>query len=612
MLDVKVAAWDKALDAAFAAEENTDLEPLWLEVSAEIEAQPRHAGLRRLRMRMAEAFFEHAQLHEDLCALRDIEPGNRDVRLQLALVQHRWAFLIAPDEEDAAAEGGDAQSDDVVEVTRRDLEGGDDQQARTQLEHEALGWIAQLLRQHRADADFCATVLHQCSEASIYAPWLRLTLVLELAAAHPRDVRFKREVAMAWQELANQAPEGHDPDSGQLPMGFMLDVNGTLWDPFLQERALDAIDALLQRSPADTDLLARRARLLEARCDFPKAALAYAAAQGVLVTAAGQSADEEERESLAASAAEMGERSRLCQAGRVAIAEAMMAGIDDAIAQFRQALPVREDASEQARQFAQDWQKSMQASEKEFSESVDTLRATIPSHTLDPDVLEAFEAQAEQIATGIAASIELSPHGAFPVEPAQFESDWATPLAPVRAQFLDAGWRDLAWLEWPAFRKVFGHQVASAVMINAAGDSIAMATIAKGVLLVDLETELSDGRFIATSTSRGRNFLAAGIDLDTLLIEPSLQISEAVALHAARVDLALSVAPTCVTVKCADIGQAIQQQERIRELKTRFRLERGITESESLGIPHDFPEVFAPMLRAAFAKRMHELRLAQK
>ena len=71
-------------------------------------------------------------------------------------------------------------------------------------------------------------------------------------------------------------------------MGFMVDTQGSLWDPFMQERALEAYARLLERQPDDADLRSRRARLLEARADFPAAAREWELADTVaqrLVTA---------------------------------------------------------------------------------------------------------------------------------------------------------------------------------------------------------------------------------------------------------------------------------------------------------------------------------------
>ncbi|MDX2219382.1 MAG: hypothetical protein SF172_10195 [Burkholderiales bacterium] len=603
MLDQQVADWTQAFDAAMASSENTDLEPLWNDVCAAIEANPRHAGLRRLRIRMAASFYEHVREHEDLVALHGMEPSDREVWLDLALIQHRWAYQLVPGSDEDLQQEADADADAPV-----------DSSAQTQLENEARGWIAQIIRQNQADGDFCAKVLAGWSDAGIYAPWLRLTLVLEIAAAHPDDDRFSRELALAWLDLGNQLPEAYDPDSGQLPMGFMVDLQGGLWDPFMQERALDEFAALLQRLPNDVDLLSRRARLLESRCDLPLAAAAYVAAESAARSASQQTDEVDEKAALESTADELGERSRLCTAGRAAIVQAMLTSMDDAVAQFQQGFPVREDASERsrelAREFAEDWDRTMKQTAAELTENVDSLRTTLEGLTADAAALEAMEAQAAQIAAGIVGSVQVTPIGATPVEPTAFEEDWSTTLAPVNDAFRDAGWRQLGWVDWPEFRPVFGHQVVSSVWLSTDGGAVAFASSARGMTLVDVESEFSDGRLFATSTSRGRNFLAAGTDLDSLLIEPNLGIADCVALHSARVGLALARSPQSTLVRCHDIGQAIQQQERMRQQKTRFRIEHGITESESLGIPHDFPEIFAPMLRQKVAESMAGLRQA--
>lgn len=605
--------WSAALEAALASEEETDLEPLWNQLDAAIAQAPGDPGLRRLRIRFASAIHQPATWHQDLLALRAIDPADRENWLALALLQHRWAFLLADDDEgdegdesdgDAASEGA-ADTAVLVSVRTPDPEGEEADSRQAQLEREARGWLAQMLREHRADAAFAARVFARWAEAGIYAPWLRLTLALEAAAAHPGDAALLRVLGEAWADLANQAPEQLDLENAPPPMGFLFDVGGALWDPFLQERALAVLDTL----PPDLDTLACRARLLEARCDFPAAARAYAQAAEAAGRAAAEAADLAMRDAVASQQEELQERAGLCAAGRQAVAAAMIDGLADAVAQFGQPLPLPDDASEARRAFASEWAASQQGAAQELQAGLDAMRAARPADGPDPEQLDQMRAQARQIAANIVRGITLSPVHLEPLAPAGFEQDWETALQPARSALAALQWRDLGWVQWPAYRDLLGHQAVSSVWCDAGGHTIALVSAVGTMALVDLETELEDGHMVVTALSRGRNFLTGGPGVDTLFIEPALAMEDAVALHAARCAAARGTRPGVGTLRCTDLAAVEAAQERARKRKTAFRIAQGLTESESLGVPHDFPEVFAPLLRQAVFDAFQPLRI---
>jgi hypothetical protein len=607
----KLGAWRATLDAALASEEATDLEPLWDELTQAIQAEPDEPELRRLRARLAEAASMHAHRHEDLLALRRLAPTDRQAWVDLAFLQHRWAFLLARGDEDDAAEEADDDTPDGDETELHiAVRAGQPASgsARALLEQEALAWIAGMLRAHAGDAAFSVQVFTRWENESLYAPWLRLTLALEAVAAHPGDDELARVLALAWADLANQAPEGLDLENAPPPMGFLFDTTGTLWDPFLQERALDALADLLARRPGDADLLACRARLLAARCDFAGASRAFAEAAdaaGQLARTESQPEAQELAQQLQDELRDQGER---CAGGRAVLAAAMMDGIADAMAQLQRPMPMPEDASDAQRDFAASWEQSMRQGGDELAQQLEALRAAQPVDGPDEAQRARMQAGAQQVAAGVISSILLTPLRAEPLAETAFEQDWAAALQESRAALAALAWSDLGWLEWPDYRALLRGQAVSSVWSDPAGTTVALVSCVGGQPLVDLESELEGGPMLVTPLSRGRNFLVGGPAVDTLFIEPALPLADAVALHQARVRVVLARRPGARLLRCADLPAVAAAQERARASKTRFRLEEGLTESEALGIPNDYPEVFAPMARAAVRQALDAMR----
>lgn len=613
MIDRQVNAWRESFDAAMASDEESDLEPLWIEVGEAIDGNPAHADLRRLRIRMAECFHDHGTRHADLLALHGIDPSDRAVWLDLALVQHRWAFLLVPEEEAEEEEPDDDSGEDLsISIRVREPSEREAREPVAALERQAREWLSQLVRENRQDPDFCARVFAGMTEGNVYAPWLRLTLALESIATHPGDERFERELAFAWEDLANQTPENYDAEQAKPPIGFMFDVNAMLWDPFLQERALRALDRLLEHHPGDPDLLGRIGRLLEARCDFTAASEAWAQAHQAARDAAASQSDDEARDRLVALSAEYGRRADLCRGGRETLVSALFTEMSDAVATLELPFPRREGASEAAEAAADEMDRSRREQAEELNASVAQIRASMPAPAVGEETIEAMRAQARQVAASVIGSIRLAPLSVRPVTPADFEDDWAGALSAVRESFAALGWRDLGWAEWDDFRAMLGHQAVSSIWVDPLGATVAHAFQAQGMLSLDLETELTDGRCLASGLCRGRIFLTGGPEVDMLFVEPALSVPEAAALHAARVAQALAGAPGLALRPCARFDDAVAMQERSRESKNRFRLATGLTESESLGLPHDYPELFAPLLREAVNEALAAFRAATR
>ncbi len=606
MHEPDLVAFTMAVDTALAGDEDFDV--LWNELGRAITAWPRNAALRRLRIRLAEVAWHRATHISDLAALRELEPDNRDVWLELALLQHRWADLLVDGEDeetttlnDAFGEGNGVDVDSALWSDSHDSR-------RVALERQALQWLADLLETYREDADFCVEVFAHWAEASIYSPWLRLRLGLSAAATHPNDNRIRRVLAMAWEDLANQAPEDFDPTK-PLPMGFLVDLFGNLWDPYLIERAIQGHEELLQNNPDDSDLLRRRGQLHQAMSAFAVAADDFDAAATAIERAAGALTDEEERDSLLEEGRALRDQARQCRGGREALMQESLDAMGEAMGRLLRPIPSRAGVVDEASELILEWRQSAEERMQEFASDLGTLRQQGSKVRNEPDEeqLETLRSMVAGVTASIVQGLELTPAEVRNIEPEAFESDWPAQSQAFLAAMRGMGWQSLGWIEWPNFRNLFGHQVVSSVWADPAANCVVLGSLAFGRVLVDIETELDDGRQVVSSLSRGRNFLTGGAEVNTLFVEPTLPLEEAVALHQARVACICAreagVAPRPVN----NLHDVAARQESGRQAKLRFRLKQGLTRYEALGVPNDYPDVFAPMLQQAVKQEIASL-----
>lgn len=602
MNELELQALTAQVDQALANADQ-DTEATWRRLGEAIEAWPADARLRRLRIRLAEAAHAHTTRIADLSVLCSLSPDDRDARLDLALLQCRWAFLMVDDE---GEEDDDGDAEPPVEVA---VNGLTESTQQDRLEHEARGWLTQLVQTQRHDAAFCVTLLTRWSEAGIHAPWQKLQLVLLAAAAHPEDTRLARLLGEAWEALASEPPAVMDSE-GPLPMGFAVDVFGALWDPLLIERALLSHEQALARHPGDSDLLARCARLHQAMSDFPSAATWFDAAADALERSTGSTDDDEERAEGPRQAAELRALADQCRGGRTALTQASFDAIDDAMPQLQQPVTLPDDASDDVKEWLRSWQASSQERMGRLSAELELLREQQAGvrNTPDDEQLSELQQLAGSVAGRILASLPLEPMDMRAISPDEFEGDWPGLLQAQSSLLYGLGWRALGWIEWPMFRQLLGHQSVSSAWVDPACGSVALLSPARGTVLVDLETTLSDGRHLVTSLSRGNNFLTGGPQVDTLFVEPTLPLDEAAGLHEARLAWLLARSPGVSAHPPVTLDDVMAQQEQGRQAKLHFRLTQGVTRFEALGVPNDYPEVFGPLLQAELGEGLAALR----
>lgn len=614
MTEAELEALRVSVDAALVPGSDADIDSVWNALNETIAATPEDARLRRLRIRLARAGYEHHVEHADLLALLRLIPDDRDSALDLAVLQYRFASILIDTE---TSNSGDAPLDD----DQKDA-------AQKTLQQQALTWLVELFDQQRGDADFSARILEQWKTSDIYAPWLRLRLALRAAAAYPDNARVLHVLASAWDDLADQAPEGYVAGESKIPSGFLVDVTGMLRDPFMSARAIACYTALLQRQPDNAVALNARARLHESLYDYDDAARDFEAAAQAFERIAASVTPEEKRlveqgalddsdpaaalalERVAASSFAIAahEQAAQCRGGRAAHQASMQAAMQDALGKLRE--PMRRPSGN--RPEMQDLLADMERQRKQTLAELEGQLAEIARTMLPPRPNEQREAEfrtaAQQAAAKIIKALPTELPQILPVTPEQFEGDWLPHFEDFRAALRASGWCELGWVEWPRYRAMLGYQCVAPIWTDEHG-AVAMAFRAFGRMHIDVETELRDGRQFITSVSRGSNFLTYGDALDTLFVERSLPLQDICALHRAHVAWASATTnPPSAPRPVRTLQDVIDMQQRAAPLKVRYRLEHGLNHYEACGMHSDYPEVFGPLVQAAVREKLDERR----
>lgn len=552
------------LEQALAGE--ADFDATWERLDAALAAAPDDVDLLRGRIRLAEAAGLLGARIDALRRLVAVAPDDREARLDLALTQHRRAYFLVDDELDEEAQ--------QAELAR--------------LQAEAEGWFDALVAEHLADADFMARLFAAEHGPLQAAPWRRLRRLLEAQAAAPAHAGLGRLLALAWCDMAGRAPSNLD-DSGKVPMGFLCDPFGNLFEPLMIERALAALAPLLQAAPRDIELLAQRAQLSIACGRYADAAVDHEAIAAAWDERAAADADAR-AEALEAAEQARGEAER-CRRGRSAVVEASLGGLEDLIAQLGR---FQGDQGDQGDDDSAARRDELQA---EFETN---LRPQVEAMSSEPDA--AALAELDEIAAQVAARS----HGLLTFEPVELVPfDGALPdrwLAETGAQFEAAGWRHVGFCENPVFSARFGVPVICGLWTDPAGTSIAAATVAGALRVLDLESEFEGGLQLITTASRGRSNYGGGPGCDQIAVDADVPPTELAALHRARVAQRLALAPQQRALTIDSVAAFAAMQERQRRGKLAWRLAEGIGEYEALGMPNDHLEHFVPRVRRAIAE----------
>jgi hypothetical protein len=179
----------------------------------------------------------------------------------------------------------------------------------------------------------------------------------------------------------------------------------------------------------------------------------------------------------------------------------------------------------------------------------------------------------------------------------------APPQAPeprlvyLGAQLRLDGFAQLGWIENSWFNTLFSQRVLTAAWAPPTADLIVAGGVVGGIEAIDVETWLSDGRFLTTTASRGRNMFGGGPWEDALHVDTAVAIDELIALHRARLRMLLATTPNLAVWPVTTAAHFAEMQEALRQRKAEFRLAEGLSESEALGMAPEHPELAVPLLR---------------
>lgn len=586
-----------------ALDEALDFETVWAELSAALEQAPDAPELLRLRLQLAEAAGLREQRLADLQRLSALLPGDRDLRRELAFVQHRLAHWLGVDPDD---------EDEDVAPDPESLP-----PTTAALQAQAQAWCAGLAAAHAADADFMLDLLGHEDSPMRQAPWDRLRWLLEAMARSPSHAGLARLNALAWADLAGWLPPNWSDDQPP-PMGFMFDAFGSLHEARMVERALLALEPLIEAAPSDPDLRETRAALCTACSRYADAAADHIALAEIWTDRAAAASDDDEREACLARAGEARAQAGVCAAGRAAVVQASLRGIDEALSRWEQVGASGEDDRPELPEALREALAAQQVESEQRRGALRTqfeeqLRPAVEAAGSGPDAdtLAALEAQATDIAARLGGLLAFEPVKVIELSSDTLEAPMDPWLPETGEALQSAGWRWLAWCENPALRAVFGRQVVTGLWVDAAGTSVAAASTTGTLRVVDLESEFESGAQLVTTSSRGQSNFGGGPLVDQLAMDAGTPLHAMLALHQARVAWRLAARPGDPARRIDSVAAFAALQERQRQAKQAFRLAEGLGEFEALGVPSDHPEHLAPRLRLAAQRQFAEWAAAR-
>ncbi|MBH9578070.1 hypothetical protein [Inhella proteolytica] len=569
----------RAVDAAFEDDSETDLDELLARLGQAIAAAPQDRALRQLRLRLSEAIGLRELQIEDLSALVQADADDLQSALTLALHRHRWAgYLAAP--------AYDGNEDEELDDAAAEAAAQAEEAQRLALEQLSLQELRRLAQHPKADADFVEQLLQGWQERVFGQDWSLLAIALRAGARWPEAPALRRQRALAWASLAHQGPDFETPDE-RPPVGFAVDYAGGLHDPALCRRAHQAVDAALAAQPQDAELLDLRARLHLGLSDFAAAAQAFEAAAQTWRAQGDEDA-----------ATESADWARRCAAGRSALSDDLLGGLEEAVARLGQGAdsPPR---SEAAAAFLAEMNENMARLRSELEGQLAEARPAIEAENSAPSAeeLAELEALAQTLAPKLAGLLAFEPLRCREAHPRAAELH--PRLAEFDAQMQQLGFERLAWIEIQDYSERFGAITLTGVWPHPSGEATLLSTAVAALQVSELETEFSDGRQLITSQSRGRNYFGGGPQVDVLFVDASLPLEEVIELHRARVAHELAHTPGLALRPWKNAADFIAAQERQRQAKLAYRLAVGKDGWEARSVPVKHPEVFVPLMREA-------------
>lgn len=218
-----------------------------------------------------------------------------------------------------------------------------------------------------------------------------------------------------------------------------------------------------------------------------------------------------------------------------------------------------------------------------------------------PPATEFDVAQLSELAGKIASSVQrIVPHAPpmvwmHPLEAPPIEPE--ARLVYLGAQLKLDGFQQLGWIENSWFNTLFEQRVLTAAWAPSQSDLVVAGGVVRGIEAIDVETWLSDGRFLTTTASRGRNSFSGGPWEDSLQVDTAIAIDDLIALHRARLRVLLATTPGLTIWPVNSAHDFVEMQEALRQRKAAFRLAEGLSETEARGMAPHHPEIAVPLLR---------------
>ncbi len=620
------------IQVELACNDEADFEETMELLDSHIHAHPENAEYLRMRIAMFDAAYDHISAWKDRKVLALLQPEDLDNQLALLARQHKSAYWITDEvfEEKMQAlfpdEGGDEDEDDDgeeyedEEVSEEEevSEHEDDEDTEDepvdpallaarealekeaasyseQLEQQAMYGFVQLMKEHATDAGKADKILTAWSDANIWNPWLRYSMILQALAAHPDKVEFKKERARLLVAICDAVEE----DSAKAPPGFFEHmILGRMHAHTVYEaiNAIDEIDNL-----EDADLLTQKGHLLKALDKYSAAADAYRLAAKAY-EAAQQNSSEEEQEILNLRLQEVLQEADTCQGGRASIHARHFAELENTMAQLGQlstslrnqevSFSDRTEAMANLKSALGEWQEhSTNTPEKPNEQEMQEIKSV-----------------AAKVANSTVGLVSWAHIDIAPMEKAAFKDEMHPWLDEMQQAMAKTDMQFLSWFQNMANVLILKREAPGACWLAPTQEFALLIEAAGNARLKRCVSLLSDGSLLLTSDARSSSYYLSGPRVHSFALFKSTPVTDMLALHEARLHAHLARQPGVEVRTITDLADIEEFENLLRTHAREFRLAYGITDPEIRGMNVQFNDVYAHELKREVAERLAALQ----
>lgn len=591
-----------------ACRNEADFEETIALLDGHIASHPEDAEYLRMRIAMFEAAYDHISAWKDRKTLALLQPGDLDNQLEILARQHRSAYWITnevfeekrralfPDDD---SENDDPDTDDEsvdpALLSAREALELEVASYSEQLEQQAMYGFVQLMKDHAKDTGKASKILAAWSEASIWNPWLRYTMILQVQAAHPHSVEFKKERARLLVAICD-AVEG---DSAKTPPGFFEHIILGRMHAHTVYEAIAAIDEISNLD--DPGLLMQKGHLLKALDKYLAAADAYSLAAKAYETAL-QSSSEEEHKVLNHQLEEALQEAETCQGGRARVHARHFAELENSMAQLGQlsaslmnkgvGFRDRTEAMANLKSAVGEWQEHSVSIREEPGEQ---------------EMLE-IKSVAAKVASSTVSLVSWTHIDITPMEKAAFKDEMHPWLDEMQQAMAKTDMQFLSWFQNRANVAILKRETPGACWVAPRQDFALLIEAAGNVCLKRCISLLSDGSLLLTSDARSSTYYLSGPYVHSFALFKSTPVTDMLALHEARLHAHLAREQGVEVRPVSRLADIEEFENRLRTHAREFRLANGITDPEIRGMNRQFNDVFAHELKREVAERLAALQ----